>query len=119
MGFFGYAKLDQRTGKVRLAWAMLPNAGARVEAGKRYTLARILLRRPPAGAAGCGQTLCVEWSEATMAYGLGEEPVVTEGIRFVGIDAVAGDNGCSNPPPASPPASGRPSKPKKKSAAGR
>ncbi len=54
--------------------------------GRRYTLGRILIRRPPADAEGCGPPMCIELAtlQCTFsAHRTGEEPVSNIGQRFV------------------------------------
>ncbi len=115
-GFSGYVKPINTAGRLRILWAVIPQAGARVEAGKVYGLARLLLRRPAAGAPGCAQPVCVEWTEGTMAYRPGDEPGVSQGVRFVGINAAGGEYGCSAAPRPASPGPGKSRKPKKPSA---
>jgi hypothetical protein len=105
-GSAGYVKSAPAAGRLRIVYAVLPQAGARVEGGRRYGLGHLLQRRPAAGAPGCRQPVCVEWTEATMAYRIGEEPVVSSGARFVGINAEGGDHACSAAP--APAKSGKP-----------
>jgi hypothetical protein len=114
IGFPGYARPGSNAGRLRLVWAVGPLDGARVEPGRLYGLARILLRRPAAGTPGCTQPVCVEWSEGTMAYRTSEEPVVSAGARFVGINAAGGEFSCSTAPPSVAPTT-RPGKAKKAS----
>ena len=99
IGFPGYARQSSHLARIRLIWAVGPHDGARVQPGRLYGLARILLRRPAAGAPGCDQPVCVEWNEGTMAYHPTLEPVVSAGMRFVGINAAGGEFSCSTAPP--------------------
>lgn len=109
IGHPAYLKTSPSAGKIRLIWAVMPENGIRVAPDAHYALARILLRRPPAGAPGCTQPVCVEWNEASMAYRPGDEPTVASGQRFVGLNAAGGRYGCSLAPgPAAPtPRSGK------------
>ena len=104
IGHHGFAKASKTAGRIRLVWAVGPGNGARVQPGRLYGLARLLLRRPPAGASGCGRPVCVEWNEGSMAYRPGDEPGVSTGSRFVGINAAGGRLGCNSAPePAASP----------------
>lgn len=107
IGHSGYGRSGSNAGRLRLMWAVGPQDGARVEPGRLYGLARILLRRPAAGAPGSAQPVCVEWSEGSMAYRPGDEPGVSAGVRYVGINAAGGEFSCStetSPTPPAPPA---------------
>lgn len=49
-----------------------------------YTLCRVLVRhRRATRLSGCGQPVCIEWSRATMAFAIKDEPEVRRGERFV------------------------------------
>ena len=63
------------------------------EVGDRLVLARLLVRRPPAGA-GCDQPICIEWARATFALTEGYEPTVASGDRFVTWNSRTG-GGCA------------------------
>lgn len=103
IGHPAYGKPGSNASRLRLIWAVMPENGSIVEAGKLYGLARVLMRRPAAGSPGCEQPVCVEWTEATMAYRPGDEPSVSTGVRFVGINAAGGEHSCSvAPSPVAP-----------------
>ena len=74
------------------------------------------MRRPPAGTPGMDQPVCVSWTDATMAYRPGDEPPVSAGVRFVGVNARGGELGCETGPAPRPPAPAKSGKAKKTSA---
>jgi len=107
IGTGGYVKMVPKSTRLRLIYAVPPAGGARVEGGRHYALARLLVRRPAAGAPGCDQPVCVGWVEGTMAYRPGDEPVVSSGARFVGINAEGGEHSCGAALDRSKPPRGR------------
>lgn len=111
-GHAAYAKASGNAGRIRLIWAVALQGSPAVEPGKLYGLARLLLRRPATGTPGCDQPVCISWSEGTMAYRPGDEPSVSTGVRFVGINATGGELGCEAPAKPKPPASIKPAKTK-------
>ncbi len=74
LGVGGHAyRKDGGQGLMRMVYAVSLLEISRVEPGRRYGLARILLRGLPRGVLGCHQPVCVEWTAATMSYGVGQE----------------------------------------------
>lgn len=73
-GFGGYRKLEGQ-GVLRMVYAVPSGDTARVEPGRRYGLALLLLRGLPLEGPFCRQPVCVEWTSATMADGSKETPV--------------------------------------------
>jgi hypothetical protein len=70
--------------RVRLIFAVPSDAAGPVEAKPVYALARvILLHRPERALAGCSQPVVIEWTKATLAFGLRDEPMVARGERYV------------------------------------
>lgn len=70
-------------GTLRLIYAVRVADADTLSGGRLYALARLLFARPPSGP-GCDRPLCVEWEEATLAFGEQEEPTVVAGVRFTG-----------------------------------
>lgn len=93
----GYMMSGRTVASLRAIIATSQERWARVEGGRRYGLARLLLRRPPAGSVGCDQPMCIEWEYATMAFDIKDEPKVSDGVLYAGINATAGDRGCGLP----------------------
>ena len=80
-------------GTLRMIFAVPAGQSPPVRFGDRLVLARLLVRRPPAGA-GCDQPICIEWARATFALTEGYEPTVASGDRFVTWNSRAG-GGCA------------------------
>ena len=114
IGDFGYTRPGRTVGQVRFLFAVAATRAAHVQGGKIYGLARVLLRRPPATAPGCDQSVCVEWGEATLAFAPGREPHITEGVTYVGLNATGGERGCGVPTNNVSAASGKPKSKKTK-----
>lgn len=55
-----------------------------VHADSVYVLGRVLFRHRRSQLDGCAQPVCVEWSEASLAFAMRDEPRVSRGERFVG-----------------------------------
>lgn len=57
-----------------------------------YVLARLVIRRPPAGNAACGKPLCIEWADAHLSFGVGADQatVKTGPHRFVSLNSPGG-----------------------------
>ena len=81
------------TGTLGMIFAVPNGQSPPVRFGDRFVLARLLVRRPPAGA-GCDQPICIEWARATFALTEGYEPTVASGDRFVTWNSRAG-GGCA------------------------
>jgi hypothetical protein len=114
IGDFGYTRPGRTVGQVRALFAVAASRAARVQGGKLYGLARLLLRRPPGSAPGSSQSVCVEWANATLAFAPGREPQVNEGITYAGINATGGERGCGVPTNNVSAASGKPKSKKTK-----
>ena len=72
------------TATLRLVFAVAADEAGPLVPDSIYTLCRIILKHvPERGLAGCGQPVCVEWGEATLAFGPKDEPRVRQGQRFV------------------------------------
>lgn len=75
---------SQSVAKVRLIFAVPDRASERVQPEAVYVLARLVLKHmPQRGLPGCASPVVVEWSKATLAFGLRDEPTVARGERFV------------------------------------
>ncbi len=70
-------------GRLRLVFAVPYTQPGSVDSAGVYALARVLIRHQRARLAGSAQPLCVEWTEASLAFALKDEPVVRQGERFV------------------------------------
>jgi hypothetical protein len=84
----GFVMLDRTPAAVRLrmVYAVPYEGAAPVAADSVYALVRVIFKhRPERGLAGCGQPVCVEWADATLAFGAKDEPHVRRGERFVGF----------------------------------
>jgi hypothetical protein len=84
----GFVLLDRTptTARLRMVYAVPYMEAGPIAADSLYTLARVILRhRPERGLAGCAQPVCVEWGEATLAFGAKDEPRVRRGQRVVGF----------------------------------
>ena len=69
-------------GKMAVIVAVPTTRTDSIEAGKRYVLARLLFRHPPAGLSGFDRPMCLEWWRAVLALTEGRDLVVTRGDRF-------------------------------------
>lgn len=77
--------------RARLIYAVPWHRAVGVKKGETYTLARILLRRPPPEMAQCGQPLCIEWAVSGLAFQLRSEPQVNRGgARFASLNSPKG-----------------------------
>ena len=93
---YGYSQIKRTPTDMNLLvlYAVRHDAAVPIAADSVYTLARIIVRHRRADRlAGCGQSVCVEWTSATLAFELKDEPEVRRGERFVsyGRDAHACD----------------------------
>ncbi len=82
----GFVVLDRTptSARLRMVYAVPLELAAPIAADSLYALARIILKhRPERALAGCSQPVCVEWSDATLAFGPKDEPHVRRGERFV------------------------------------
>lgn len=89
----GFVILDRTptAARLRMVYAVPYEAGAPVAGDTLYALARVILRhRPERGLAGCAQPVCVEWADATLAFGAKDEPRVRRGERFVSFGSGRG-----------------------------
>jgi len=78
------------SGRLRFIYAGPMGSIPVLEGGKRYGLARILVRRPAAGTSGCGVPMCVEWFSARLAYGTSEEKDTNRGERWAALNSPDG-----------------------------
>jgi hypothetical protein len=94
-GMGGAALLHARDGGrvLRIVYAVAPQDSVDVEAGHRYGLARILVRRPGAGP-GCHQPVCIRWTEAVLSHIAGVSLSVTPKGSAVSLNATSGA-GCA------------------------
>lgn len=70
--------------RIRLIYAVPNEPSAPVDSAAIYALARITLKHmPQRGLAGCAAPVVVEWTKATLAFGIKDEPTVARGERFV------------------------------------
>src|SRR5260221_4790847 len=86
----GFVIYDRTPGalRLRLLYAVKLDDASPIGADTVYTLGRVILRHQRArGLAGCGQPVCVEWSKASLAFALKDEPEVRRGERFVAYGA--------------------------------
>ncbi len=82
----GFVILDRTptVARLRMVFAVPYESSGPVAADSIYTLGRVILRhRPERTLAGCKQPICVEWVEATLAFGPKDEPQLRRGERFV------------------------------------
>lgn len=88
----GQARLEREGDalKLRMVYAVPLGPGAKgLAPDSIYTLARVVLRHA-AELEGCAEPVCVEWAEATLAFGLKDEPRVQRGERFVSWNSPGG-----------------------------
>lgn len=80
----GAALLQRRAGEtqLRLIYAVPFDEGVPARGDSIYTLGRVIFKHRRK-LAGCERPVCIEWTSATLAYGLRDEPEVTMGERFV------------------------------------
>lgn len=86
----GFALLDRTPTamRLRLLYALMPQDAGPIAADSTYTICRVILwHNRSTGLAGCGQPVCVEWSKASLAFALRDEPEVRRGERFVSYGA--------------------------------
>lgn len=82
----GFVILDHTptAARLRMVYAIPFETSVPIAADSVYSLVRVILRhRPERGLAGCAQPVCVEWADATLAFGPKDEPHVRRGERFV------------------------------------
>lgn len=72
------------SGKLQMVVAVPSTQAPAVEAGTLYCFARVLVPRPARKSPGCDRPICIEWAVAGLGYGLGDEPEIRRGSRFVG-----------------------------------
>lgn len=85
-GGHGFALLDRTSTamRLRLLFAMTLDDAGPLVADVTYTMCRVILHhRPARRLAGCEQPVCVQWSKATLGFGLKDEPEVHRGERLV------------------------------------
>lgn len=74
--------------RLKMVYAVPYEAATPVRGDSLYALCRVILKhRPERALAGCEQPVCVEWAEATLAFGAKDEPRVRRGERFVSLGA--------------------------------
>lgn len=84
----GFVILDRTptAARLKMVFAVPYEGGAPVVPDSVYALARVILKhRPDRALAGCSQPVCVEWADATLAFGAKDEPRVRRGERFVSL----------------------------------
>lgn len=82
----GYWDHTPSSARLRMVAAVDVAKAPSIQGGRRYTLARVLVRRPQSEASGCGAPLCVELAtvQGTFSAVQGEpEPLSNVGPRFV------------------------------------
>jgi hypothetical protein len=79
----GYFTRSPHLATLMVIGAISATAPATVRGGRPYVFARILLPHPEVPTENCAQAVCVEWESGSIAYGIGDEPNVTLGERFV------------------------------------
>jgi len=82
----GFALLDHTpaVARLRLVFAVTYEGAGPIAPDSIYSLCRVILKhRPSRRLAGCERPVCVEWSQATLAFGPKDEPEVHRGERFV------------------------------------
>jgi hypothetical protein len=77
------------SGRLRVAFVVPADHLFQVEYGKRYTMARVFLRRPPPSVPRVSQPICVEWALMSITYGTDDDRDTVRGDRFVGINSPA------------------------------
>lgn len=81
---FGIVDRTPSMMSLRFVFAVTLDGAGPVAADSVYTLCRVILtHRPERALAGCEAPVCVEWAEATLAFGAKDEPRVRRGDRFV------------------------------------
>ena len=74
--------------RLKMVYAVPYEAATPVRRDTLYSLCRVILKhRPDRALAGCSQPVCVEWADATLAFGAKDEPRVRRGERFVSFAA--------------------------------
>lgn len=88
----GHVFLDRtrQSARLRMIYAVGMTDAGPVNGDSIYCLARVIFRRPHGALAGCSQPVCFEWSVASLAYGLKDEPNVNRGERFVSWNSPRG-----------------------------
>jgi hypothetical protein len=84
----GFVILDRTptAARLKMVFAVPYEGAAPVVPDSVYALARVILKhRPDRNLAGCTQPVCVEWADATLAFGAKDEPRVRRGERFVSL----------------------------------
>lgn len=81
---------DSGMGVVRMIYAVPSMNAAAIRGSEVYSLARIILERPPGSA--CGQGLCVEWMESKVAFSVNAVDVLAEQVHasFVSMNSPGG-----------------------------
>ncbi len=70
--------------RMRLIYAVPNDPPVPVAAEPVFALARITLKHmPQRGLPGCARPVVIEWTKATLAFGIKDEPTVARGERFV------------------------------------
>lgn len=78
--------------RLRMVAAVDINKAPLLLPGRRYTLGRVIVRRPASGEDGCGRPMCVELATIQCTFGAHteSEPVSHVGQRFVRLNDPAG-----------------------------
>jgi len=82
----GLTTLDNQPylARLRMVFAVPIGVAAPIAADPVYALARVVLRHhPERRLMGCEQPVVIEWEEATLTFGLKDEPRVSRGERLV------------------------------------
>jgi hypothetical protein len=99
-GGLAYRRAAGGEGIIRMLYAVGTGDSAFVEGGKRYGLARFVMRRPGPGP-GCRQPVCIEWSSAVFSWIAGRNLTVEGKGVGVSLNPAPG-KGCFGPEPGSP-----------------
>ncbi len=89
----GYLDHSASSARLRMVAAVDVLKAPVLLGGRRYTLARVLVRRPASAEDGCGVPMCVELATLQCTFSAsqdGQEPVSNRGERFVRYQDEAG-----------------------------
>lgn len=73
--------------RVRIGFVVPSDHLFTVEYGKRYTVGRVILRRPAADVPNAAQPICVEWGIMSTTYGTDDDRETVRGDRWVAINS--------------------------------
>jgi len=100
---FGGGHMDHTgsSARLRMVAAVDLNKAPLLVPGRRYTLARVIVRRPATTEAGCGRAMCVELATIQCTFGehTAQEPVSHVGQRFARMNDPQGE-ACGDAVPA-------------------